>query len=112
MRNSNRSLWADYFEEKGLLVIETQRGLMSAYVVGDVCMVDNFYVMPEFRGTGSALQLTLQLIHLAKQRGCKSFCAEVYKTDPMYDYILRLHKHFGMEVVEDSEHKTITCKEI
>lgn len=112
MRNPNRSLWADYFEEKGLLVIETQRGLMSAYIVGDVCMVDNFYVVPEYRGTGSALQLTLQLIHLAKQRGCKAFCAEVYKSDPMYDYILRLHKHFGMEVVEDSEHKTITSKEI
>lgn len=107
-----RSIWADYFEEKGLLVIETQRGLMSAYVVGDVCMVDNFYVKPEYRGTGSALHLTLQLIEMAKDRQCTKFCAEVYKSDPMYDYILRLHKHFGMEVISDTEYKTITSKEI
>lgn len=98
--------------EKGLLVIETQRGLMSAYVVDDVCMVDNFYVKPKYRGTASALQLTLQLIELAKDRKCTKFCAEIYKSDPLYAYILRLHNHFGMQVVQDDENKTVTCKEI
>ena len=105
-------MWADYFEEKGLIVIETKNGFMSAYVIGDVCMVDNFYVKPSHRGTSSAFQLTLQLIHLAKERGCRHFCAEIYKSDSAYDYILRLHEHFGMKVVEDTEHKTITSKEI
>jgi GNAT superfamily N-acetyltransferase len=107
-----QSIWADYFTEKGLLVLETKRGLMSAYVVGNVCMVDNFYVRPEYRGTGSALQITLQLIQRAKDRGCTVFCAEIYKSDPMYGYILRLHEHFGMKVVEDTEYKTVTSKEI
>ena len=107
-----KSMWADYFEEKGLLVVETKRGLMSAYVVGNVCMVDNFYVRPEHRGTGSALQITLQLIEMAKDKGCTVFCAEIYKSDPMYHYILRLHAHFGMKVVEDTEYKTVTSKEI
>lgn len=105
-------MWADYFIEKGLLVIETKRGLMSAYVVGQVCMVDNFYVKPKYRGTGSALQLTLQLIEQAKDRGCTVFCAEIYKSDSMYNYILRLHEHFGMKIVEDTEYKTVTSKEI
>ena len=108
----SKSMWRDYFEEKGLTVVETARGFMSAYIINDVCMVDNFYVRPEHRGTGSALQLTLQLIHIAKQKGCKTFCAEIYKTDPLYTYILGLHKHFGMEIVEDRENKTITSKEI
>lgn len=107
-----QSMWADYFQEKGLLVIETKRGLMSAYVMGNVCMVDNFYVRPAYRGTGSALQLTLQLIELAKDRKCTQFCAEIYKSDPLYSYILRLHEHFGMKVVEDTEYKTVTSKEI
>ena len=106
------SLWKDYFEEKGLVVVENEKGLMSAYIVGEVIMVDNFYVKPEYRGTRSALQITLQLIHQAKERGCKSFCAEIYKSDPMYSYIRRLHAHFGMVVVEDTEYKTVTCKEI
>jgi GNAT superfamily N-acetyltransferase len=107
-----QSMWADYFQEKGLIVVETQRGLMSAYVIDNVCMVDNFYVKPEYRGTGSALQLTLQLIQRAKDRNCNAFCAEIYKSDPMYDYILKLHKHFGMSVTEDNECKTVTYKEI
>lgn len=106
------SMWANYFTEKGLIVVETKRGLMSAYIVDKVCMVDNFYVQPEYRGTGSALQLTLQLIERAKDRGCNTFCAEIYKSDVMYNYILRLHKHFGMEIVEDNEYKTVTSKEI
>lgn len=106
------NMWASYFREKGLLVIETQRGLMSAYVVGQVCMVDNFYVKPEYRGTGSALQLTLQLIQEAKDRGCTMLCAEIYKSDALYAYILRLHEHFGMKVVEDTQYKTVTSKEI
>src|SRR5258706_10009806 len=101
-----RSMWRDYFEEKGLMVVETQRGFMSAYVVDNVCVVDNFYVKPEYRGTSSALQLTLQLIQRAKERGCTMFCAEIYNSDSMYGYNLGLHKHFGIEIVEDTEYKT------
>lgn len=106
------SLFADYWQEKGHLIVETKRGFMSAIIHGTVCYVDNFYVCPEYRGTGSALQLTLQVIKRAKDRGCEQFAAEVYKSDPLYDYILGLHKHFGMEVVEDTEFKTITSKRI
>lgn len=106
------SLFADYWREKGHLIVETGNGFMSAIVHGPTCYVDNFYVRPEQRGTGSALQLTLQTIERAKERGCEEFSAEVYKSDPMYHYILRLHKHFGMEVVEDTEFKTVTSKRI
>jgi predicted GNAT family acetyltransferase len=106
------SMWADYFREKGLLVIESCNGFMSAYIQAGVCVVDNFYVKPDKRGTSSALQLTLQLIEQAKQAGCKDFAAEIYKADPMYTYILRLHRHFGMEVVEDTDFKTVTSKRI
>lgn len=106
------SLWADYFVEKGFMVVETANGFMSAIIHGPVCLVDNFYVRPEKRGTGAALQLTLQLIERAKNRGCEEFAAEIYKSDPLYDYILRLHKHFGMEVVDDNQFKTLTSKRI
>ena len=106
------SLWASYFREKGLLVVETLNGFMSAYIHEGVCVVDNFYVKPEKRGTGSALQLTIQLIEQAKQAGCQDFAAEIYKSDPMYAYILGLHRHFGMEVIEDTDFKTVTSKRI
>jgi GNAT superfamily N-acetyltransferase len=106
------SLFADYWREKGHLIVETERGFMSAIIHEAVCYVDNFYVQPEYRGTGSALQLTLQVIKRAKDCGCKEFVAEIYKSDPLYDYILGLHKHFGMTVVEDTAFKTITSKRI
>ncbi len=106
------SLFADYWREKGHIIVETQRGFMSAIIHQTMCYVDNFYVKPEYRGTGSALQLTLQIIKQAKDRGCTDFAAEVYKSDPLYHYIVDLHKHFGMSVVEDTEFKTVTSKRI
>jgi GNAT superfamily N-acetyltransferase len=106
------SLFAEYWREKGHLIIETERGFMSAIIHGPMCYVDNFYVKPEYRGTGSALQLTLQTIQQAKERGCTDLSAEVYKSDPLYTYILGLHKHFGMGIVEDTEFKTVTSKRI
>lgn len=106
------SLWADYFREKGYVVVENERGFMSAIVHGDVCMIDNFYVKPECRGTRAAFGLTLEIIDIARKRGCTQFAAEIYKSDPLYSYILRLHKHFGMSIVEETEFKTTTAKGI
>ena len=106
------SLFAEYWREKGHLIVETKRGFMSAIIHDAMCYVDNFYVKPEYRGTGSALQLTLQVIKEAKDKGCTDFSAEIYKSDPLYDYILGLHKHFGMSVVADNEFKTVTSKRI
>lgn len=106
------SLFADYWREKGHVIVETQRGFMSAIIHENMCYVENFYVKPEYRGTGAALQLTLQIIQQAKDRGCTDFAAEVYKSDPLYEYIVGLHKHFGMSVIEDNEFKTVTSKRI
>lgn len=106
------SLFAEYWREKGHLIVETKRGFMSAIIHGTMCYVDNFYVKPEYRGTASALHLTLQVIKEAQGRGCTEFAAEVYKSDPLYDYIVGLHKHFGMAIVNDDEFKTVTSKRI
>ena len=106
------SLFGSYCLEKGMIVVETERGFMTAFVHNGVCLVDNFYVKPEYRGTGSALQLTLQTIKRAEDLGCTEFAAEIYKSDPLYEYILRLHKHFGMSIIEDTEFKTVTSKRI
>lgn len=106
------SLYGDYCKEKGWIVVETQRGFMSAIIHEKMCYVENFYVRPEYRGSSSALQLTLQIIEEAKDRGCTDFAAEVYKSDPLYHYIVRLHRHFGMSVIDDNEFKTVTSKRI
>ncbi len=106
------SLFAEYWREKGHLIVETQRGFMSAIIHDKMCYVDNFYVQPKYRGTGSALQLTLQVIKAAQDRGCTEFAAEVYKSDPLYGYIVGLHKHFGMAIISDDENKTVTSKRI
>jgi hypothetical protein len=106
------SNFGDYCREKGLIIVETERGFMSAIIHEQVCMVDNFYVKPEYRGTSTALQLTLQIIKRAEDLGCTIFCAEVYKSDPLYDYNVSLHRHFGMSVIDDNEFKTTTSKRI
>lgn len=106
------SLYAEYWREKGHIIVETQRGFMSAIIHSGVCFVDNFYVVPKYRGTSTALHLTLQIIKQAEDRGCTEFAAEIYKSDPLYDYIVRLHRHFGMSVIDDTEFKTTTSKRI
>lgn len=106
------SLYGDYCREKGWIIVETDRGFMSAIISGPICLVENFYVKPEYRGTGSALQLTLQMVKRAEDAGCSEFAAEVYKSDPLYGYIVRLHRHFGMSVIEDTPYKTVTSKRI
>jgi GNAT superfamily N-acetyltransferase len=106
------SLFGNYCREKNMVVVENERGFMTAFVLNGICLVDNFYVAPEYRGTGTALHLTLQIIKRAKDQGCTEFAAEIYKSDPLYEYILGLHKHFGMTVIEDTEFKTMTSKRI
>lgn len=106
------SLFADYCREKGMIVVENDKGFMSAVIHSGVCLVDNFYVKPEFRGTRTALNLTLDVIKQAETHKCTMFSAEIYKVDPLYAYILRLHRHFGMSVIDDTEFKTITAKRI
>ena len=106
------SLFANYCREKGMIVVETERGFMTAFVHNSVCLVDNFYVVPEYRGTSTAMRLTLETIAKAKEKGCTEFAAEVYKSDPLYNYIVNLHRHFGMSVIDDNEFKTVTSKRI
>lgn len=106
------SLFADYWREKGHVIVENEKGFMSAIIHSGVCFVDNFYVRPEYRGTATAFRLTMAVVKLAEERGCTQFAAEVYKSDPLYAYIIALHGHFGMSPIEDTPYKTVTSKRI
>ncbi len=106
------SLWKSYFEEKGMIVVETDKGFMAAFTHSGICLVDNFYVKPEYRGTPVALRITMAVVNEAKNRGCKQFCAEIYKSDPLFDYILGLHKKFGMQVIDEDEFHVMTSKSL
>src|SRR5665213_1371916 len=106
------SLYGKYCREKGWVIVENERGFMSAIIHEKMCYVENFYVKPEYRGTSTALHLTLQTIKAAEDAGCTAFAAEVYKTDPLYEYILGLHKHFGMVEVSNDEFKVTNSKPI
>jgi GNAT superfamily N-acetyltransferase len=88
------SLWADYFRDKGFFVAENPSGFMTAIVHDGVCLVDNFYVCPGARGTNAAYRLTLEVVQEAERRGCHTFAAEIYKSDPAYAYNLRASKAF------------------
>lgn len=106
------SLFADYWREKGHVIAENDKGFMSAIIHESVCMVDNFYVRPEYRGTSVAYRLTMQIVKIAEERGCTQFAAEIYKVDPLFWYIYGLHKKFGMLVIDDTPHKVVTSKRI
>lgn len=106
------SLFAEYWREKGHEIIENDRGFISAIMHEGVCLIDNFYVKPEYRGGFTAYKLTTAMVKLAESKGCTQFAAEVYKSDPLYEYIVSLHRHFGMSPIEDTEFKVTTSKPI
>ena len=108
----NNSLYKQYMEEKGFGCVENEFGFMSFIIHDGICMVENFYVLPEFRGSPIAYKLTLKTIEEAKNKGCHTFAAEIYKSDPLFNYILGLHKKFGMTELSNDEFKVVTSKSI
>ena len=108
----NSSLWADYFREKGLLVEENERGFISAIVHEDTCLIENWFVKEEFRKGVTAMRLVFKILKQAKEKKCKHFCGEIYKSDPLFQYILNMHQKFGMQITEEDEFHVITSKNI
>jgi len=102
----------EYWLEKGFEVIENDYGFVVLAFHENSCLVQDFYVRPSFRGTKIAFKLINEAVKLAKEKGCMLFCAEVYKSDPAYHYNVRLQRHFGMSIIEDTPYKTVTAKQL
>ena len=107
------TMWADYFKEReGRHTIETDRGFISSSVFGKTYIVQDFYVVPEFRGSPTAVRLANDAVKDAIAAGCTDFCAEVYRADPLFDYVVGLYKHWGMTRVSDDENRVIMNKKL
>ena len=107
------SLWKQYFEEKGFVILENEKGFIKALCHQSVCLIDDWYIAPEHRKSSvAAMRMVFKVIEIAKEKGCTALAGEVYKSDPMFNYIVNMHKKFGMEVVEEDEFHVLTSKSL
>lgn len=77
------SLWGDYIKEKyNKNTIETDVGFVTYKIVseGKEFYVDDIYIKPEFRGTGSVLSFICDLIKIVEENGCDRVTCCVFAT--------------------------------
>jgi len=107
------SLWSKYFAaSEKRYTYETENGFVSYHIQDGVCIIQDFYVEPGFRGSKLAMTLAKWVERDAKNKGCTALAGEVYHASPNAEYILRLHRHWGMVQTERDEYKTLSVKEL
>ena len=107
------SLWKQYFEEKGFTIIESEKGFIKAMCHKHLCLIDDWYVAPEYRKSSvAAMRMVFKVMDIAKQKGCTHLAGEVYRSDPMFDYIVNMHQKFGMVITAEDEYHVVTSKSL
>jgi GNAT superfamily N-acetyltransferase len=66
------SLYGDYIKEReGKEIIEDHRGFASFSFMQDVVMINDLYVVPQYRQNKVGSEFANKIVDLAKQKGCK-----------------------------------------
>lgn len=106
-------MWLDYLKEsQGTEGIVTDRGFITFQFFDGTCIIHDFYVKPEFRGTKEAIILAEMVKQLAIEKGCKGIGAEVYLARPGADKNISLFRHWKMEESARNEHRVIMTREL
>lgn len=84
---------------------------LTYQIVDRVCLIHDFYIRPEFRqryrGTKEALSIANRIKQIAIDAGCEWIGSEIYKANPLHDYIVKVDCHWGLEKAEETPLKTI-----
>lgn len=106
-------MWLDYLKETlGTEGIVTDRGFITFQFADGVCVIHDFYVKPEWRGTKEAIILAEMVRAMATEKGCKAIGAEVYLARPGADKNLGLFKHWKMEETSRTDHRVILMRQL
>jgi GNAT superfamily N-acetyltransferase len=64
------SLYAEYLQERlNKEIIETDKGFVTYYFIGDGCYIEDVYIRPDFRRQKLASQFGDQIAEIAKEKG-------------------------------------------
>ena len=102
------SLYTKYLEEtQNINSIESEHGFITYQIIESICIIHDFFVLKEFRGSKEAVLLANYVKDLASSMGCIAIACELYKANPLYEYNLKLFKKYGFDQETDEKYKTI-----
>jgi hypothetical protein len=107
------SLWARYLNERaGFEAIEEEWGFLTYSVKPPLCVLQDIYVAPEFRGSTKVLSLMSRVTQIAREAKCSHFWVQVFVGENTTERALRADLAYGFKVIEAHNGRIIMTKEI
>ena len=107
------SLYAKYIQERdGKHIIEDDRGFVVYSFRQDAVYVEDIYILPEFRHSGLAREMTDQVAVIAKEKGLKKLLGSVVVGNSHTEYNLIGYIKYGFKVDSCSNNFILLTKEI
>ncbi len=106
-----KSLFAQYSEERfSSQTIEESWGFITFRLSGEICMIQDQFIIPEERGTGRGKKLLEQAAQMVPE--AKHFWSQVCISDSGANETLQKALHIGFQMIKAEENRIILMKEI
>lgn len=107
------SLWADYVSERlGHEVIEYDWGFAEFHAEQDVCLVDEFFIIPTERKSGKGRALMDEVAERACALACRRLWSQVWLLSKGADCALDAARAYGFKMCAAADNRIILIKEI
>ena len=94
------SLYADYIKEReDKEIIETDKGFATfTCFENKECYIQDIYVVPEYRKSGYATEMTDKVVEMAKEKGCNTLVGSVCTEDKNATRNMKVFLAYGMQI--------------
>jgi ribosomal protein S18 acetylase RimI-like enzyme len=108
------SLYGNYIKEReDKDIVESDKGFATFLVLNNgECYLQDLYVVPEYRKSGLAIDMTNEVVRIAKERGCNRLVGSVCVDDKFATHNMRIFLKYGMEIYKNSGTIIFLKKEI
>ena len=97
-------MYAQYVKEReNLDEIKTDKGFIHYRIEGDICVINDYFVLKEFRQEGHGYFLANQVFELCKQLGIKMVYCQTDERANGHKFSQFTIENFGFDLFEKSE---------
>lgn len=95
-----KSLYAEYIAEReDKEIIETDKGFAVFKIFDNKeCYLQDLYVIPDYRKTGLATEMTNKIVEIAKEKGCNTLIGSVCSDDKYATRNMKVFLAYGMQI--------------
>lgn len=107
------SLFAEYIKEReNFEIIEDEKGFATYRITNQECFIGDMFILKEFRGGKSFIDLISQITDIAKTHGCKILTATVRTWDQGKEHSLSSTFKLGFKILKAEQGIVLVGKEI